>query len=516
MVRKIDERRRVRIKVFRFREDTGEKEFWFSCLFDRQGREIEGEECPPDLKSLFSSLAEAQPPISGTERMGLIWRGIPFSLSLLRYISMTLGELPDLRAEMTPEQEGVADCGQNRRFTWRELKEASDALASSLIKIGLEKGDKVAVIMDNCWENIVSKLAVEKAGGITVNLNIHEKGEMLERLLKGADVKILLVRQRIKAREHMELLYEICPELRHSTPDSVRCAKLPALRTVIVTDRKKPRSCAWQLEDLIDEGRTMDPGPLREREKTIDPLSTATILHTSGSSGIPKGVMLTHSQLIESALVHVKKMELTDRDRFCMTSPMFHALGCIGSVLASVTAGSTLVFHGSVRCAALPDVLRKDTFTPVILEKLEEYDSQVISHVTWNDDDKKVTASILDMIEEGADVVICTGGMSVDPDDKTPLAIKNTGARIVSYGAPVLPGAMFLLAYYEKNGKKAVIMGLPGCVMYAKRTIFDLILPRVMADDPVTPEELAALGEGGLCLNCEPCVFPNCGFGKGH
>ena len=78
-----------------------------------------------------------------------------------------------------------------------------------------------------------------------------------------------------------------------------------------------------------------------------------------------------------------------------------------------------------------------------------------------------------------------------------------------------MPGAMLLLAYYEKDGKKIPIGGLPGCVMYAKRTVFDLVLPRLMADDPVTFEELAALGEGGLCLNCGVCTFPNCGFGKG-
>jgi molybdopterin biosynthesis enzyme len=104
--------------------------------------------------------------------------------------------------------------------------------------------------------------------------------------------------------------------------------------------------------------------------------------------------------------------------------------------------------------------------------------------------------------------------MSVDPDDRTPLAIKNTGARIVSYGAPVLPGAMFLLAYYEADGKTIPIVGLPGCVMYAKRTVFDLVLPRLMADDLVTAKELAALGEGGLCLGCDNCTYPNCGFGK--
>ena len=163
------------------------------------------------------------------------------------------------------------------------------------------------------------------------------------------------------------------------------------------------------------------------------------------------------------------------------------------------------VFHGRI----------KDTFTPVIVDKLSEFDTEVIDHVTWDDDDKKVTASILDMIGKGADVVICTGGMSVDPDDKTPLAIKNTGAEMISYGSPVLPGAMFLLSYYRKGDKVIPICGLPGCAMYNRRTIFDLVLPRLMAADPVTADELASLGEGGLCLNCKVCTFPNCGFGKG-
>mgnify|MGYP001306701112 FL=1 len=108
------------------------------------------------------------------------------------------------------------------------------------------------------------------------------------------------------------------------------------------------------------------------------------------------------------------------------------------------------------------------------------------------------------------DIVLCTGGMSVDPDDRTPLAIKNTGANIISYGSPVLPGAMFLLAYKGE----VPIVGLPGCVMYAKRTVFDLILCRLLAKDTVTYEELCDLGEGGLCLGCDICTYPNCGFGK--
>jgi molybdenum cofactor synthesis domain-containing protein len=156
--------------------------------------------------------------------------------------------------------------------------------------------------------------------------------------------------------------------------------------------------------------------------------------------------------------------------------------------------------------------LIQDTFTPVLEAKLGEYGSEMIAHVILGDDNEAITAAINKMLAEGCDMVLCTGGMSVDPDDKTPLAIKNTGANIVSYGAPVLPGAMFLVAYTD-DGKP--ICGLPGCVMYSERTIFDLALPRLLADVPITAEWLAGLGHGGFCLNCPVCHFPNCGFGKG-
>ncbi len=101
--------------------------------------------------------------------------------------------------------------------------------------------------------------------------------------------------------------------------------------------------------------------------------------------------------------------------------------------------------------------------------------------------------------------------MSVDPDDRTPGAIKATGADIISYGAPVLPGAMFLLGYLDSTP----IVGLPGCVMYAKATIFDIILPYLVAGERVTRTQLRGLGHGGLCLGCEPCHYPICPFGKG-
>jgi molybdenum cofactor synthesis domain-containing protein len=154
-----------------------------------------------------------------------------------------------------------------------------------------------------------------------------------------------------------------------------------------------------------------------------------------------------------------------------------------------------------------------DAFTPVIERKLAEYGVRVCEHVVLGDEPSAITAAIHTMVQNGAEIVICSGGMSVDPDDKTPLAIKNAGVDIVSYGAPVSPGAMFLLSYYAHGKCNVPVVGLPGCVMYCGRTIFDILLPRLLANDPIAVEDIYALGNGGLCLECDVCTYPNCGFG---
>ena len=201
----------------------------------------------------------------------------------------------------------------------------------------------------------------------------------------------------------------------------------------------------------------------------------------------------------------IKKEKMEEARAVCEGRPIFTLLPYNKKKVGIVTTGSE-VFHGRI----------EDKFGPVLVKKAEEYGCEILGQTLTDDDPIHTTKAVLDFIAQGADLVLCSGGMSVDPDDKTPLAIKNTGAEVVTYGAPVLPGAMFMLAYAEgTDGKRVPIAGLPGCVMYAKRTIFDLVLPRLLADDPVTKEEIDRLGRGGLCLNCEICTYPNCGFGKG-
>ncbi len=165
-----------------------------------------------------------------------------------------------------------------------------------------------------------------------------------------------------------------------------------------------------------------------------------------------------------------------------------------------ITTGSE-VFHGRIR----------DAFTPAVEKKLKDYGIAVTEHVTVDDGLEHIRAAIDEMRMTDVELILCTGGMSVDPDDNTPGAIRRSGARIVTYGAPVLPGAMFLLGYY---GDGRPVMGLPGCVMYAGATIFDLALPRIAAGVEMTRDDFVDMGEGGLCLGCGECRYPVCPFGK--
>ena len=238
-----------------------------------------------------------------------------------------------------------------------------------------------------------------------------------------------------------------------------------------------------------------------DRLKAVNSLGEMMIATRHTNTMVKKGDKLAGTRIIP-LLIEQEKMEKAKE--VAGDKPILSLLPYKKKKVGIVTTGNE-VYYGRI----------KDTFGPVVMDKVKAFDADIMGQVIVNDDMEKITNAVLDYIDQGAELVLCTGGMSVDPDDKTPGAIKATGARIVSYGAPVLPGAMLLIAYYEKDGKQVPIVGLPGCVMYAARTIFDLVLPRIMADDMITADDLADLGLGGLCLNCKVCTFPNCGFGKG-
>lgn len=275
--------------------------------------------------------------------------------------------------------------------------------------------------------------------------------------------------------EAAEILYGICHN-EHIKPSEVKEGKIEAIAT-----------CDGLFK--VDTERLIEIN-------SIDQVMIAT-RHTN--LAVKAGEKLAGTRVIP---LLIEKEVMEEVKRATGHKPLLQILPFQHKKVGIVTTGSE-VYKGRIQ----------DAFGPVIRKKLEPFGAEVLGQRIVDDKIEMITEAIEDFLAQGADMIICTGGMSVDPDDVTPSAIKAVGAEIISYGAPVLPGAMFLLGYY---GEDIPVMGLPGCVMYAGATVFDLVLPRIMAGEKLSKKDLVKLGHGGLCTGCKPCVYPHCSFGKGE
>lgn len=272
-----------------------------------------------------------------------------------------------------------------------------------------------------------------------------------------------------------EILYQICHN-EHIKPSEVKEGKIEAIA-----------QCDGVLKVDV------------ERLEAINSIDRIMIATRHNNVQVKKGDKLAGTRIIP-LLIEREIME--EVKQVAGDSPLLTLIPYQHKKIGIVTTGSE-VYKGRI----------KDAFGPVIRKKFEPFGAEILGQVIVDDQVEMIQEAIKDFLDQGADMIVCTGGMSVDPDDVTPTAIQATGAEIISYGAPVLPGAMFLLSYYQKD---IPIMGLPGCVMYAGATIFDLVLPRMIAGEKLSKKDLVRLGHGGLCTGCKPCVFPHCSFGKGE
>ena len=234
-----------------------------------------------------------------------------------------------------------------------------------------------------------------------------------------------------------------------------------------------------------------------DRLNKINFIEDIMIATRHSETGIKKGDKLAGMRVIPLV---VDENKIFEAENIFGGNPIMNVIPYVLKTAGVITTGSE-VFKGLI----------KDTFTPVIIRKLKDYGIEVTQHIIVDDGMENIEKAIEELMKSDVDMIICTGGMSVDPDDNTPGAIKKSGANIITYGAPVLPGAMFLLGYFESDRP---IMGLPGCVMYAKATIFDLVLPKIAAGIKLAKSDFVNLGNGGLCLGCEECKYPICPFGK--
>ena len=299
------------------------------------------------------------------------------------------------------------------------------------------------------------------------------------------DIPVLLS----MGKEHL-YVWEMTPGMLHENDGAERLCALCANEYM---DRSEVKEGKIELKAACDGLFRVNS----EKLIAVNSIEDLMITTRKGGTAVRKGDKLAGMRVIPLIIPEEKLQAAEDA---AGTAPLLELKPWVRKTAAIVATGSE-VKKGLIQ----------DTFTPVVRDKLAAYGIETTSVAYSGDGVEHVANAVTEARKTGADVILCTGGMSVDPDDNTPGGIKESGAQIVTYGAPVLPGAMFLLGYYDDG---TPVMGLPGCVMYAGATIFDLVLPFVAADVPVTRAQIVALGEGGLCLGCKPCHWPACPFGK--
>ncbi len=304
-------------------------------------------------------------------------------------------------------------------------------------------------------------------------------------IVTEADIPVLLS----MGKEHL-YVWEMTPGMVHENDAAERLLALCGQENMTRSEVKEGKI---ELKAACDGLFQVDS----RRLIAVNSIEDIMIATRKGNTAVKKGDKLAGMRVIP---LIIEEERLRAAEAAAGTAPLLKLLPYVKKTAAIVATGSE-VKNGLIQ----------DTFTPVVRDKLAAYGIETVSVLYSGDGVDNVANAIAEARQTGADLILCTGGMSVDPDDNTPGGIRQSGARIVTYGAPVLPGAMFLLGYFEDD---TPIMGLPGCVMYAGTTIFDLALPRIAAGVEMTRTDFAVMGEGGLCLGCRPCHWPDCPFGR--
>jgi molybdenum cofactor synthesis domain-containing protein len=289
-------------------------------------------------------------------------------------------------------------------------------------------------------------------------------------------------------------LYVLKPEADEIHEDDAAVAMADALCGQGVGWTQAPREGKISLTAFIDGLFKVDVDALT-RFNMLGDVMCAT-MHSN--SVVRKGAQVGATRAIPLLIPRLSVQAAVEAAR--QADPAVLQVLPMPSAAVGVLITGNEVYHGRI----------EDKFEPIIRKKVKEFNGTVLDVAFLPDDDEQIAAAALKMIERGADIIITTGGMSVDPDDRTRFALTRAGALDMVYGSAVIPGAMFMVAYL----KKVPVLGIPACGLYSERTIFDLLYPRVLAGEKINRRHIAELGHGGICLRCGTCKYPVCPFGK--
>ncbi len=274
------------------------------------------------------------------------WEAEVFGVEL---IDLTVGDLLDDRAEQSPDKEALVynypESGLELRLTYREYRDTVNRLAKGLMAMGVEQGDHVAVWANNLPEWVFLEMALAKVGGVLVTVNTNYRASEIEYLLGQGDVKALFMIEEFRGNPYLESIYTVAPEikkLKNPIEEPWQCEKLPRLKRVVLIGKEAKPGVALYSEVMAMADCVSD-AELKARQASISPHDVAQIQYTSGTTGFPKGVMITHYSLVNQSHVACTRGDLRAEERYVTAMPFFHVAGCLGGVIYSIYLGCTLI-----------------------------------------------------------------------------------------------------------------------------------------------------------------------------
>ncbi|MGH2318893.1 AMP-binding protein [Planococcus sp. SE5232] len=257
-------------------------------------------------------------------------------------LQKTVGQVVKEQATRNPDTEAYVYPEHGIRKTYKEFDEETDRLAKAFIGIGIEKGEHVAIWSDNKREWLLSQFATGKMGGVLVTVNTSYQSSELEYLLEQSDATTLILGEEFKGANYIDILNTVCPELATADKGDIVSEKLPHFKRVIVmSGNNYPGIYTWDEFEAFAEN--VSESEYEERFRSMDPDDVINIQYTSGTTGFPKGVMLTHLNIVNNGKLIGDTMNLTETDRLCIPVPFFHCFGCVLGTMAAVTHSTTMV-----------------------------------------------------------------------------------------------------------------------------------------------------------------------------
>ncbi len=259
-----------------------------------------------------------------------------------KQLDYTVGGLLDEMARSYPENEALVYPERNIRYTYKVFNDICRQVAKGLLEIGVKKGDKLSIWANNVPEWVVLQFASAKVGAILVTVNTSYKSSELEYILNQSDSSMLFMVRSFKGFDYVNALHEVVPSLKSDPDQPLHCTNLPFFKKVVFIGEDTPAGM-FNFAGLIELGRTVSDDALAAVEKSLDCHETINMQYTSGTTGFPKGVMLTHYNVINNGYAIGECMKFTDKDRLCIPVPFFHCFGCVLGVMVCVTHASAMV-----------------------------------------------------------------------------------------------------------------------------------------------------------------------------